>query len=265
LRRNLEDDTIVNMIIQIIGLPGSGKTELAKALKERINAIHLNADEVRATVNSDLGFSPEDRLEQARRMGEIARLISKQGVAPVIVDFVCPTELTRAAFGKPDVLIYMNTIDESRFEDTNKMFEKPDNFDIIFDSHQMDENQKSSWIIKKFGLHDWSAPTTLMLGRYQPWHEGHHALYKEAGKRTDQVLLGVRNTYNTSEKDPLTFDQVKEYIAKDDFMDGALVLRLPNITNIVYGRDVGYKIEQVDLGADIHAISATQKRKEMGI
>ncbi len=253
------------MIIQIIGLPGSGKTELAKALKERINAIHLNADEVRATVNSDLGFTLENRIEQARRMGEMARLIAKLGVAPVIVDFVCPTELTRAAFGKPDILIYMNTIDESRFEDTNKMFEKPDNFDVIFDSHQMDQNQKASWIIKKFGLHDWSAPTTLMLGRYQPWLEGHHALYKEAGKRTDQVLLGVRNTYNTSEKDPLKFDQVKEYIAKDEFMDGALVLRLPNITNIVYGRDVGYKIEQVDLGADIHAISATQKRKEMGI
>jgi adenylate kinase family enzyme len=235
------------MIIQIIGLPGSGKTELAKALKERINAIHLNADEVRATVNSDLGFSHEDRIEQARRMGEMARLIARQGVAPVIVDFVCPTELTRAAFGKPDILIYMETIEEGRFEDTNKMFEVPSHFDMAFISHEWDPNEKA------------------MLGRYQPWHEGHHALYKEAGKRTEQVLLGVRNTYNTSEKDPLTFDQVKGYIAKDDFMDGALVLRLPNITNIVYGRDVGYKIEQVDLGAEIHAISATEKRKQMGI
>ena len=253
------------MIIQIIGLPGSGKTELAKALKERINAIHLNADEVRATVNSDLGFSAEDRLEQARRMGEMARLISKQGVAPVIVDFVCPTDLTRAAFGKPDILVFMDTIAEGRFEDTNKMFEQPENPDVSFVNHNLDANDKSSYLISEFNLHDWSAPTTLMLGRYQPWHEGHHALYKEAGNRTDQVLLGVRNTYNTSEKDPLTFDQVKGYIAKDEFMDGALVLRLPNITNIVYGRDVGYKIEQVDLGADIHAISATQKRKEMGL
>jgi nicotinamide mononucleotide adenylyltransferase len=104
-----------------------------------------------------------------------------------------------------------------------------------------------------------------MLGRHQPWHEGHHALYKEAGKRTGQVLLGVRNTYNTSKKDPLKFDQVKEYIAKDKFMEGALVLRLPNITNIVYGRDVGYKIEQVELAPQIQAISATQKRKELGI
>lgn len=253
------------MIIQIIGLPGSGKTQLAKALKERINAFHLNADEVRATVNSDLGFTHEDRIEQARRMGEMARLIAKQGVAPVIVDFVCPTELTRAAFGKPDILIYMETIKEGRYEDTNKMFEVPSDFDMVFISHEWDENQKATEIIKQFNLHDWSAPTTLMLGRYQPWHEGHHALYVEAGKRTDQVLLGVRNTYNTSEKDPLKFDQVKEYIAKDEFMDRAMVLRLPNITNIVYGRDVGYKIEQVELPADIQAISATQKRKEMGL
>ena len=255
------------MIIQIIGLPGSGKTELARALKERINAIHLNADEVRATVNSDLGFSSDDRIEQARRLGEMARIIAKQGVAPVIVDFVCPTELTRAAFGKPDILIWMDTIKEGRFEDTNKMFVPPADgeWDMGFDGHALDPDQKATVIINTFNLHDWSAPTTLMLGRYQPWHEGHHALYKEAGKRTEQVLLGVRNTYKTSEKDPLTFDEVKSYIAKDDFMDGAMVLRLPNITNIVYGRDVGYKIEQVDLGAEIHAISATEKRKELGI
>jgi adenylylsulfate kinase len=255
----------VKMIIQIIGLPGSGKTELAKALKERINAIHLNADEVRDTVNSDLGFTAEDRVEQARRMGEMARLIAKQGVAPVVVDFICPTELTRKAFGKPDILIWMDTISEGRFEDTNKMWEDPQSVYLSFIDHQLNPEEKASVVIDTFKLHDWSAPTTLMLGRYQPWHEGHHALYVEAGKRTDQVLLGVRNTYNTSEKDPLKFHEVKEYISKDEFMDGAMVLRLPNITNIVYGRDVGSKIEQVDLGAEIHAISATQKRKEIGI
>jgi adenylylsulfate kinase len=253
------------MIIQIIGLPGSGKTELAKALKERINAIHLNADEVRATVNSDLGFSLEDRIEQARRMGEMSRLIAKQGVASVIADFVCPTDVTRAAFGKPDILVFMDTISQSRFEDTNRIFDSPENADVCFVNHDLDANEKASFIIAKFNLHDWSAPTTLMLGRYQPWHEGHHALYNEACKRTDQVLLGVRNTYKTSEKDPLQFDQVKEYIAKDDVMVDAMVLRLPNITNIVYGRDVGYKIEQVKLGDEIEAVSATQKRKEMGI
>jgi gluconate kinase len=252
------------VIIQIIGLPGSGKTTLAIALKDKINAVHLNADYVRSNINSDLGFTIEDRIEHSRRMGAMARMLSEQGLN-VVVDFVCPTKETREAFGKPDILVWMKTIEEGRFEDTNKMFVNPENFDVIFDSHQMDEYEKATWIIQKFNLHDWSAPTTLMLGRYQPWHEGHHALYEEAGKRTSQVMLGVRNTFNTSPKDPLTFDQVKEYIAKDEFMDGSMVVKMPNITNIVYGRDVGYKIEQVKLGNEIEAISATQKRKELGI
>lgn len=252
------------MIIQIIGLPGSGKTALATALKERINAIHLNADEVRSTVNSDLGFTAEDRIEQARRMGEMARLIANQGVAPVIVDFVCPTKETREAFGPADVVVWVDRIKQGRFEDTNKMWQDPERFDIrILDGYTLE--QEVDTVIQVGALFDWSAPTTLQLGRYQPWHEGHQALKEEAHKRTKQVLVGVRNTYKTSEKDPLKYDEVATYIQQDNPFKDTLVLRLPNITNIVYGRDVGYKIEQVDLGADIHAISATQKRKEMGI
>jgi len=252
------------MIIQIIGLPGSGKTALALALKERINAIHLNADEVRSTVNSDLGFSDRDRVEQARRMGEMARLISKQNVAPVVVDFVCPTDETRAAFGKPDLLVWVDRIKEGRFEDTNKMWQEPSRFDIrILDGYTI--QQEVDMVIQAGALFDWSAPTTLQLGRYQPWHEGHQALKQEAHKRTSQVLVGVRNTYGTSDKDPLKYDEVENYIRQDNPFKDTMVLRLPNITNIVYGRDVGYKIEQIDLGAEIHAISATQKRKEMGI
>jgi adenylylsulfate kinase len=252
------------MIIQIIGLPGSGKTALATALKERINAIHLNADEVRSTVNSDLGFTAEDRIEQARRMGEMARLIANQGVAPVIVDFVCPTKETREAFGPANIVVWVDRIKQGRFEDTNKMWQDPERFDIrILDGYTLE--QEVDTVIQVGALFDWSAPTTLQLGRYQPWHEGHQALKEEAHKRTKQVLVGVRNTYKTSEKDPLKYDEVATYIQQDNPFKDTLVLRLPNITNIVYGRDVGYKIEQVDLGADIHAISATQKRKEMGI
>jgi adenylylsulfate kinase len=251
------------MIIQIIGLPGSGKTTLSKALKERINGIHLNADEVRSTVNSDLGFSPEDRVEQARRMGEMARLISKQGF-DVIVDFVCPTEQTREAFGFANLVIWVDRIKSSRFEDTNKMWKDPEYFDIrILDGYTIDEEVDT--IIQVGGLFDWSAPTTLQLGRYQPWHEGHQALKQEAHKRTSQVLIGVRNTYKTSEKDPLPYNEVEDLIVAENPYKDTLVMRLPNITNIVYGRDVGYKIEQVKLGEEIETISATQKRKEMGI
>jgi adenylylsulfate kinase len=251
------------LIIQIIGLPGAGKTALATALCDRINAIHFNADEVRADLNSDLGFTAEDRIEQARRMGALARLTSKQGYITV-VDFICPTEETREAFGKPDILIWVNRIEEGRYEDTNKAWVNPTNADLVVLEGSTVEQEVDD-VIKTFGLHDWRKPTTLMLGRYQPWHEGHHALYAEAGKRTEQVMLGVRDTQGTSEKDPLSFNEVKGYIAKDSVMDKAMIIKVPNITNIVYGRDVGYKVEQVKLGDEIEAISATQKRKEMGI
>ena len=251
------------MIIQIIGQAGSGKTTLATELADRINGIHINADKVRADLNKDLGFSIEDRLENARRLGALARLLSEQGNI-VIVDFICPTNETRLSFGEPDCLIWVNRIQEGRFEDTNKMWQDPTDFDIeILEGLSVDE--EAELVIKTCGLYDWRKPTTLMLGRYQPWHEGHHALYDEAGKRTEQVVLGVRNTYKTSPKDPLTFSEVKTFIKADSKMDKAMVVKFPNITNIVYGRDVGYKIEQVKLGDEIESISATQKRKEMGI
>ena len=251
------------MIIQIIGLPGTGKTTLASELADRINAIHLNADYVRSTINSDLGFSLDDRIEHARRLGEMARMLSGQG-HNVVVDFICPTKETRSAFGSPDKLIWMRRTPTRNFDDTTLMWENPTKVDLTFDD-SVELELKIKIIIADFELHDWREPTTLMLGRYQPWHEGHHALYNEAGKRTKQVMLGVRDTYNTSEKDPLKFDEVKHYIDKDPVMEKAMVIKMPNITNIVYGRDVGYKIEQVKLEDSIEAISATQKRREMGI
>ena len=254
------------MIIEIIGLPGSGKTTLAKELASRTNAILLNGDDVREDLSSDLGFSIDNRIEQARRIGAVARLLSKQGYI-VIADFVCPTQSARTAFGKADIVIWMNTIDAGRYSDTNIIWQNPAESYVDFTFTKLEDDTKADTIIKEFDLFDWSAPTTLQLGRYQPWHEGHQALKQEAHKRTKQVLIGVRNTYGTSEKDPLTYEEVRNRINKDSgcLQQDTLVVKLPNITNIVYGRDVGYKIEHVELPPEIQAISATQKRKELGI
>jgi len=249
------------MIILIFGLPGSGKTALAKELLKRTPAIHLNADDVRADLSSDLGFSAEDRIEQARRMGAMARLISSQGHV-VIVDFINPTEETRAAFGKADFSVWVNRIDYGRFEDTNSLWEVPEKFDIQILSN-MDLDTEVTVVMSGAKLPDWKKPTTLMLGRYQPWHEGHDALYEAGLDRTHQVLVAVRDTQGTSDKDPLNYEQVVSYI--EQYRSNAMIMRVPNITNIIYGRDVGYKIEKIELSPEMQEISATKKREELGL
>jgi adenylylsulfate kinase len=113
----------MNRKILIMGLPGSGKTTLARHLALKIQAVHFNADEVRSQINRDLTFSLEDRIEHARRMGWLCDRVTQAGHW-ALADFVCPTVQTRQAFG-PAFVIYMNTIKAGRFEDTNRMFEPP--------------------------------------------------------------------------------------------------------------------------------------------
>ena len=110
------------MKILIMGLPGSGKTTLAKPFAKLIDAVHINADEVRTNYD-DWDFSTEGRLRQANRMRYLSDGVVRAGRI-VVTDFVCPTEEARTAFA-PDYTVWMDTIKEGRFADTNKMFEAP--------------------------------------------------------------------------------------------------------------------------------------------
>lgn len=114
------------MKILIMGLPGSGKTWLSERLQKRLECAWFNADEVRRMAN-DWEFGDDARLRQARRMRSLAAFEKGEGRI-VICDFICPTDLTRHIF-EADYTVWMDTIDEGRFEDTNKMFQKPDGVD----------------------------------------------------------------------------------------------------------------------------------------
>ena len=110
-----------------MGLPGSGKTTLANALAPLLNAKRLNADEVRREA-SDWDFSEEGRKRQAKRMADFA-LKLREDNNYVIADFICPTPEARSLFPS-DYVIWVDTIKEGRFEDTNKMFVKPDKYNF---------------------------------------------------------------------------------------------------------------------------------------
>ena len=129
--------------ILIIGLPDSGKTTLAKLLAPMFNAVLLNADEVRKEAN-DWDFSEMGRSIQANRMKRLADE-AIQSNRNVVADFVCPTEHTREDFDA-DYIIWMDTIKESKYEDTNKMFEQPKNFDFKV-THK--DAQMFSFLIKQ--------------------------------------------------------------------------------------------------------------------
>ena len=109
-----------------MGLPGSGKTTLASELASLINAKRINADEVRKAAN-DWDFSEEGRSRQAKRMADLAKKIKDEGDY-AIADFICPTPEARNLF-PADYIVWVDTIEKGRFDDTNQMFVKPEKYD----------------------------------------------------------------------------------------------------------------------------------------
>ena len=110
-----------------MGLPGSGKTTLANELAPMLNAKRLNADEVRKKAN-DWDFSEEGRKRQSKRMADFALKLKGDG-SYVVADFICPTPEARKLF-PADFIVWVDTIKKGRFDDTNKMFVKPDKYDF---------------------------------------------------------------------------------------------------------------------------------------
>lgn len=276
--------------ILIMGLPGSGKTYFAEHLKKWIEShdtisvkrlsnyetlptnksakvVWFNADDVRRKFN-DWDFSKEGRIRQSLRMFEFA---SSAEADFVICDFVAPLPEMRNNF-KADWTIWLDTIDKGRFEDTNKIFVAPESYDF-----RLTEQDAEKWVDfvgqhiidnRRRPIFDWRKETVQMLGRWQPWHAGHRALFERAIAKTGQVCIMIRDCQGWQGSNPFAIENVKQYIRRDldPLYQGQYEIQVvPNIVNITYGRDVGYKIEQEVFDDAIHNISATKIRKEMGL
>jgi phosphopantetheine adenylyltransferase len=111
---------------------------------------------------------------------------------------------------------------------------------------------------------DYKKPTAQMLGRWQPFHDGHFELFKKILEKTGQVCIMVRDQ-ETTESNPFNFDEIKKRIEQrlKDYTGKFEIIKVPNITNICYGRGVGYKIEEIVLPKEIQEISATKIREAM--
>jgi len=273
--------------ILIMGLPGSGKTTLAGALKrylelhgdisygqalnEFIDAKVLvnwfNADDIRRKYN-DWDFSQDGRIRQSIRMFQFSM---EAGGDYVICDFVAPLVEQRNNF-KADWTIWVDTIREGRYADTNAAFVEPEIYDF-----RITEQDAEKWA-EFIGQHiidgrrrptfDWKKETVQMLGRWQPWHDGHRALFERAIAKTGQVVIQIRDCQGWQGSNPFEIERVKSFIRRDldPLYQGQYEIQVvPNIVNITYGRDVGYKIEQETFDESVTDISATKIRKGLGL
>jgi len=272
--------------ILIMGLPGSGKTYFSERLKNYLE-IHdtrknisdspyvslnarvdwFNADDVRKKFN-DWDFSKEGRIRQSLRMAEFAlRCISEY----VICDFVAPLPEMRHNF-KADWTIWMDTIDSSRYEDTNKAFVPPEIYDF-----RINELNADKWVPfvgemiiskKRRPTFTFKKETVQMLGRWQPWHQGHRALFERLIQRTGQVIIQIRDVQGWQKSNPFSFEEVKNLIKRDldPLYQGQYeIMLVPNIVHIGWGRGVGYTNGEETFDESITQISATKIRKEMGL
>lgn len=251
--------------VLIFGLPGSGKTYLAGRLRKYLgpNAAWFNADVVREEAG-DWDFSDEGRARQSARMLRLCKEAEAKGLL-AIADFVAPFDRDRKKFGA-DFEIFVDTIDEGRFEDTNKVFERPED-GAHYRVTERDGDRVAKEIANKLGrkfIWDNQAPTTQMLGRFQPWHDGHQALFDRAMAKHNQVYLMVRDMPQ-DDKNPYTAEQVVSNLSNSliEYAGRVKIAIVPNVMNITYGRDVGYKIEQEVFDDAIHSISATKIREEL--
>lgn len=253
--------------ILIMGLPGAGKTFLAKEIYRDLNAVWVNGDKVRNKYK-DWDFSKEGRIRQAKRMNFLSEKFSKSG-KHVVMDFICPNN-DLFKYLKTNFVIWMDTIKTGRWirrhlDDVNPIFRKPNKYDLRVTSKDakfwkfiaLDKIQNLKWDNQK--------PTALMLGRYQPWHEGHAELFRSIVRKNLQVNIQVKDTAGLDKNNPFCFKKVKQNInrALKEFKSRYIVTKSPNIVEIVYGRKVGYKIKKILTPMKYRRISATNIRKKL--
>lgn len=260
----------------LTGLPCSGKTTIAKELAKHIHAEILDGDDIRKIIFND-DFSEEGRRKHMLSIAEFASILSKYN--NVVVSLVSPLKKVRDEIKKlyPNVIeIYVYAdIETCKKRDAKGMYklaiegkiknftgisapyEEPDKKTTKIDTTKLSVKDCVKKIIEK---HYPKKIYSLFIGRWQPLHKGHLALFEKMRQEGRRILIGIRNT-GVDEQNPYSVEERIKMIKKE--VPDADVVILPDIEAVCYGRKVGYEIRKIKLDNKLEEISATKIRKQM--
>ncbi len=263
-------------IFWLTGLPCSGKTTIAKELAKNIHAEILDGDDIRKIIqNTDFSF--DGRKNHMLSVAEFAYVLSKYN--NVIVSLVSPIKEVREDIKKrypnlTEIYVYAD-IETCKKRDDKGMYKlamegKIKNFTGISDPYEepgpettkVDTIKTSVQDCVKEILERHNVPQkySLFIGRWQPLHQGHLALFDKMRQEGRKILIGIRNT-GINDQNPFSVQERMEMI-KQQVPDAELVV-LPDIEAVCYGRKVGYEIKEIKLGEDLEKISATDIRNKI--
>lgn len=264
----------------LFGLPCSGKTTLAEGLVGP-KTIHLDGDYLRETLNSDLGFSKEDRTENLRRAAGVAQAMNEQGF-DVVASFITPYRSQRELIAEKveDVsFIHVNTpVEVCEERDIKGMYEQAregeiEGFTGVDDPFEEPEEAENALEVrtatssKEATIEEINTeldlkfdPSHIFIGRWQPLHDGHRTIIDSAADNGKEVVIAIRDT-ELSEKNPLTAQERQELIEEvyEDYSNVETMI-IPNIDTVAIGREVGYSV--VEVPEEVAEISGTETRKE---
>lgn len=246
------------MIVWLTGHSGSGKTTLAKALQKEWDCIVIDGNEMRQSISLNAGFTREDRAEHNLRVARLAKVLEKQ--TNVVVSVIAPIRKVREAIDlicSPLWIYVKRTLPER----VGHFYEDPGiEYPIIY-TDDLTIKESLAWLKAYMGI-DEKKKYSLFIGRWQSknaLHNGHLALFDKVRREGKNILIAIRDT-EIDQDNPLLAQQRQEMICEQ--VPDARVIVIPDIEEVVYGREVGWGIREIRLDEEIESISATRIRTE---